>query len=366
MRRHLHARRWLAAAAVAAAGVAGCAPAEPAGDMHDGGPLPLPDPPSADTQVDAADGPAAGWQPPAPAPDTVRPHPALPEVPEGGEGRPAPEGASTSPPDVQTPGAQPGIAQGHPVQATFFDVGKADAAVVSAGDSTVMVDTGHWQRPSEAGDLLGQWTATDRIDLLVITHWHADHTGGTADILERYEVGKVWVSEAPVDSATYRRSVAAVEQSGVPYRTPSSGDTFTLTDLTVDVVGPLPDARRSDPHDAGVSVRVGNDHGYVLFTGDAEADTEAGYVAAAAGLLAADVYQVGHHGSSTSTTPALLAAVDPQVAVISVGDGNPYGHPHTAVLERLTQAGVQLWRTDQDGTVEVQLRDGRATATTDR
>lgn len=285
--------------------------------------------------------------------------PGLP-APPGLPSLPSAPGPGTSPPpqppssDLPPPRAPPDTDDDGPFDVVFLDVGQADAALVRDDDTTVLIDTGHWQRPTEVADHLDRLDV-DRIDVLVLTHWHADHIGGTADVLATVDVGEVWGSPATTSTATYTRTIDAIETSGADFRTPVLGDSTTVGGLQVEAVGPLPDADLSDLHDAGVSVRVGNSVGAALFTGDAEAGTEQRYVDAAADLLDADVLQVGHHGSYTSTTQPFLDAVGPQVAVISVGAGNPYGHPHDGPLARLEAAGVEVWRTDRHGTVVVSV-----------
>jgi competence protein ComEC len=119
-------------------------------------------------------------------------------------------------------------------------------------------------------------------------------------------------------------------------------------------------ARQHDANETSVVVRVDYGSRRLLFTGDAEASEEAWLVErVGCAALRADVLKLGHHGSRTSTTPAFLAAVSPRLAIASVGAGNRYGHPAPAVVARLAEAAIPLWRTDEDGTVVVRT-NGRA------
>lgn len=243
---------------------------------------------------------------------------------------------------------------------SFLDVGQADATLLDSEDATILVDAGHWQRDDVTDHL--EDAGVDALDVLVLTHWHADHIGQVPEVLDAVAVDEVWVQPVEgYDSATYEDARAAIEASDANVAEPRKGDREVVEDLVVDVVGPGEDADTDDVHDANVSVRVStaDQEASVLLTGDAEAPAEARYVEAVPELLEADLYQVGHHGSDTSTTEGLLQAVDPEVAVYSAGEGNTYGHPHESVLDRLEDAGVEVYGTDVHGTVTAQW-DGAA------
>lgn len=232
---------------------------------------------------------------------------------------------------------------------TFLDVGQADATLLEVGDTTVLIDAGHWQR-SQVVDHLAAHNI-DQLDLLLITHPHADHIGEFDQILDTTDVDEVWWSGATTDSATFERAEAALAQHAPDYNEPRTGDTSDIGPLHLEVVNPPEDVGLSDLHDSGLAVRVTFGAATVLFTGDAEASTEQRMVDLSAGQLDADVLQVGHHGSYTSTTAPFLEAVDPDIAVYSAGAGNSYGHPHDEPLARLADRGVEVYGTDIDGTV---------------
>ncbi len=237
---------------------------------------------------------------------------------------------------------------------SFLDVGQADATLLHHEAGTVLVDTGHWQRSDVVPYL--QAAGVDEIDLLIVTHPHADHIGQFAEVIETFNVTKVWWSGSETDSQTFATASAALEASDAAYLEPRSGHSRTVGDLEIDVVNPPAGVGLTDLHDAALAMRITFGDTRWLFTGDAEGSTEARMVQQSSALLDVDVYQVGHHGSSTSTTATFLDAVDPIVAVYSASEGNQYGHPHDEVLDRLDAAGVTTFGTDTHGTV---------TATTD-
>ena len=135
---------------------------------------------------------------------------------------------------------------------------------------------------------------------------------------------------------------------------PAVGAVWQLGSATVQLLGPV--AQYDDTNDTSLVLRIDYGETSFLLTGDMEQDAEDDLVASGA-PLDVDVLQVGHHGSETSTGYVFLNAVLPEVGVISVGEGNSYGHPHEAALSRLRDAGVDVWRTDLAGTVRI-LSDG--------
>jgi competence protein ComEC len=157
---------------------------------------------------------------------------------------------------------------------------------------------------------------------------------------------------------TFTEALDALERSDAVFEEPRAGDTTSVGSLRFAFANP-PAQGAGGLHDNGLVFRVGYGDVTFLFTGDAEQPTEHRMVADHAPLLRADVYQVGHHGSSTSTGPALLEAVSPRIAVYSAGRDNPYGHPHEEVVERLAASGAEVFGTPVHGTVVV-TTDGRS------
>ena len=239
----------------------------------------------------------------------------------------------------------------------FLDVGQGDAILIRTPDGRqILVDGG----PSpaalldELGEVLPFWDRS--LDLVVLTHGDADHVSGLVPLLERYKVAAAVDGTLPGDeeSAAW---LAAVQDAGIPRITATRGTRLAAGAVMLTVLSPGAEGAPSNRSSNDSSLVLRADHGEtsVLLTGDAEEAAEQAMMAA--GLpLAADVLKVGHHGSAASTSPAFLAQVAPQVAVISVGAENRFGHPSPAVLARL--AGVQVLRTDERGRVEV-ISDGK-------
>jgi competence protein ComEC len=194
-----------------------------------------------------------------------------------------------------------------------------------------------------------QSQAVANIDLLVATHPHADHIGGLADVLAQYQVSEIWVSGDTATSQIYQDFATAVAAEGATVRDVTRSYTTQMNGLDIVVLNPMSELT-GDPNEDSVVFRLTCGGVSVLLTGDATSDSEASMLAAGL-VLNSDVLKVGHHGSSTSTASAFLAAVTPKDAVISVGAGNTYGHPTQETLDRLAAAGATVYRTDQDDTV---------------
>jgi competence protein ComEC len=233
----------------------------------------------------------------------------------------------------------------------FIDVGQADATLLLHEDVAVLVDAGHWQRSDVVPYLHSQ--GVDRLDLVVVTHPHADHIGQFDQVMDAFDVAEVWWSGSTTTTQTFGRALSALERSDAAYEEPRAGSSTVIGPLSIDIVNPPAGVNLPDLHDASLGFTVTYGDVVLLFTGDAEAATERRMVDGAGGRLRADILQLGHHGSSTSTTAPFLSAVDPEVAVYSAGAGNQYGHPHAEVLERLQSAGVEVYGTDVHGHVVV-------------
>jgi competence protein ComEC len=250
------------------------------------------------------------------------------------------------------------------LRVTFLDVGQGDAAVLeSPGGKVLVVDTGGILE--EGSDDQGRrvvapylrYQGINRIDLLILTHPHADHIGGAATLISQFPVGLLMDNGQTSDAPEETRLLEAAHQRGVPYRAAQRGMKLDCGDgVTAQVLAPCAQAVFGTPNNASVVLRVDYGRTAFLLTGDAEADEEAEMLHSGQ-PLGCDVLKVAHHGSHTSTTPAFLAAAHPHLAIISVGAHNVYGHPSPEVPERLRAANVRVYRTDRDGAVTC-LSDG--------
>lgn len=185
------------------------------------------------------------------------------------------------------------------------------------------------------------WDRT--IEWLVLTHPHADHVSGLIDVLERYRVEHVVIGESDYATATTEAFAVALQKEGAQIMYPTNGWEQSCAHLFV------PEITSSDPNEQSLILRVQIGESPWLLMGDATAHNEDALVAR--GVKPVYGLKIGHHGSRGSTSDAWLTATKPQWAVISVGDGNDYGHPNKETLTRIAESGARTLRTDTDGTV---------------
>ena len=242
-----------------------------------------------------------------------------------------------------------------PVEVVMFDVGQGDAILLRDGRHTALVDGGGWPHGDFGGRILVPALArlgVDRLDAAILTHPDGDHCSGLVDVTRYLPVREVWMGPgwngAPCAGALLGAAAGR-------WRVLWQGETATLGRWQLEVLHPTPGSRRGrNDRSLVLAARFGRHR--VLLSGDVESATERHLLRRPAADLAASVLKVAHHGSRSSTTAAFLRAVSPRLALISSGPGNPYGHPHPRVLERLQSSGIRVMRTDRSGMVRLNLR----------
>lgn len=229
----------------------------------------------------------------------------------------------------------------------FLDVGQADCILLETQDRYMLIDAGN-RDDFGAIDAFLKEKGVERLDLVWFTHPHEDHIGSGAALLEAYEVGCVFLRTEAADTAVYADLEEVIQRKAIPRVVPEAGIEVRLGDSLIQVLGPLQVS--DNPNNNSVILKVTFGKTRFLFTGDAEREEELDLLNNGCDV-SADLLKVGHHGSETSTSYYFLREVWPAYAVISVGAGNDYGHPHEAVLSRLSDAEVTAYRTDECGTV---------------
>lgn len=245
------------------------------------------------------------------------------------------------------------------MQVYFLDVGQGDATLLVGPDFTFLIDAGR-HNASDIVPYLEQY-GVDELDLLVGTHPHADHIGQMDRVLAEMSVGEVWMSGDDHTTDNYGRVIDAIIEAqdawGTVYHEPRVADgVYEIGASTVEILNPLCEPT-GDLHDSSVSLRIVFDDVAFLFTGDAEENTEKRMMELTEEIpgyrLEADVYQVGHHGSRTSSSQEFLDEMNPSLAIWSASEGNQHGHPHDQVIDRFAEMDVEAFGTADCGTMAV-------------
>jgi len=237
----------------------------------------------------------------------------------------------------------------------YISCGNADSILIESNSHFILVDTGDNGTEDEIIDFLKSKNVST-IDYLILTHPHADHIGGAVEIINAFKINEVLMPEAEnKDAATYRKTVELIEDKNIKSREPKAGEWITWQDATIQIIGRIGDFG-DNLNNSSIVFRLLHGDNVFLFMGDCEQDMEtkireAGY------SVKCDVLKVGHHGSNTASSYMLIKEASPEYAVISCGKNNKFGHPHEQTLSRLEQANVEVFRTDEDGTVWI-VSDG--------
>ncbi|ACZ37719.1 ComEC/Rec2 family competence protein [Sphaerobacter thermophilus] len=247
----------------------------------------------------------------------------------------------------------------------FFDVGQGlSVGIITADGRSLLYDMGDREDAVDSVILsFFREHGIERLDYVVSSHPDQDHIGELATVLRRIPVGTYLDPAIENTNRAYLRGLQVVEEKGIPAQRARRGDAFELGERTrVEVLWPEPPFitdSDGEVHDNNNSVvlRVIDGDVRILLTGDIEEEAEEELLALDPSALRADLLQVAHHGSNSSSTMPFLDAVGARTAVISAGADNSYGHPHRETMQRLREAGMTVYRTDVDGTV-VFVSDG--------
>ena len=240
---------------------------------------------------------------------------------------------------------------GGEVQFHFIDVGQGDAALIRTEWGDVLIDAGTNSSEDELKAYLDALGVTD-IEYAVFTHPHEDHIGGADMVLNTYNVKRVIMPNATATSKTFERMMDAIEAEKCEVIEATPDYVFKVGELVCTVLAPISE-KYSETNNYSVVIRADYGETSVLFTGDAEVDSEAEMLERYRfkGLLDCDLLKSGHHGSDTSSSQEFLNAVTPAYAVISVGEGNTYDHPKQETLTKYDAMKIRYFRTDKEGSI---------------
>ncbi|MDO4282279.1 MAG: ComEC/Rec2 family competence protein [Clostridia bacterium] len=237
----------------------------------------------------------------------------------------------------------------------FIDVGQADSILIIQGDHNMLIDAGTNDAAETVVDYLNS-QGIEKFDYVIGTHPHEDHIGGLDNVISNFDIETFLFPKATANTKTFKDVVSAANAKGLKFTVPNVGSTYQLGDATFEVFAPNSEKYEST-NNYSIVIRLTYGGNKFLFTGDAETLSEEEILAKFSDI-SADLLKIGHHGSYTSTSDEFLKAVNPKYAVISVGKGNSYNHPVKSVMERLKNANIDVYRTDELETI-IAVSDGK-------
>lgn len=230
----------------------------------------------------------------------------------------------------------------------FIDVGQGLSVLIQSDGHFMLYDGGDRTASSLVVSYLED-QGVETLDYVIASHYDADHLNGVVGALNVYQADEVLAPDYETDTKVFQSFQSVVKEKGIPLVHPNPGDTYSLGNASFTVLAPQ-DREYKNANDYSVAIRLEAGDVSFLITGDAEVESEAEM--AASGLpLESTVYVAGHHGSASSGSWDFLQKAVPEYAVISCGAGNSYGHPHAETMEKFESMGIEVFRTDKQGTI---------------
>lgn len=241
------------------------------------------------------------------------------------------------------------VTAGHEMQVHFIDVGQGDSILIeSPNGKTMLVDGGVKGAGQQIVSYLKE-IGINKLDIVVATHPDADHIGGLIPVLDTMPIEQFYDSGKVHTSQTFEEMLTRIDEKNIPYHVPKTGDEIEF-DKEVNVKVLNANEQATDNNDASIVLKMTYGNVSFLLTGDAGIALEKDMLQYD---VTATVLKAGHHGSNTSSSEEFVRAVKPEVTILSYGEDNKYGHPHTEVVDRLQAIGSKIYATADLGTITV-------------
>lgn len=242
------------------------------------------------------------------------------------------------------------VPEGSQFTVHMIDIGQGDCIFIDNGDNDILIDAG----PDSSSDKLifyldriGEYN----IEYAFFTHPHEDHIGGANEVIEHCNIDNIVMPKVDTDSKYYNELIDSAKNEAVNIIYTADGDKFSAGEAKIELLSPATDENHSNLNLYSLVMRITYGESSFLFTGDAEKENEEYLLENHPDKLKCDVLKVGHHGSSTSSCEEFISIVNPDIALISLGEFNSYGHPHIETLAVLSKYAGAVYRTDKSGDV---------------
>ncbi|NLB61737.1 MAG: MBL fold metallo-hydrolase [Clostridiales bacterium] len=240
------------------------------------------------------------------------------------------------------------------LQAYFLDVGQGDSILlISPNDKTMLIDAGTSKSYKTIQSKLEE-LKIEKLDIVIATHPHADHIGSMTSVIENYEIESFYLPECDTDTKTYTNMMNALDEKEIEYEYLYANMDLAWDDtVKIQVLSPIEGVNYgSITNNYSIMLHFAYGSSSLLLSGDGEKKAEENVLENFEDIEA-DVLKLGHHGSDTASTREFVLAVNPSLAIISLGEDNKYGHPHKTTLDLLEELNKMILRTDTSGTIHV-------------
>ena len=239
--------------------------------------------------------------------------------------------------------------QNNKIKIHFIDVGQGDSIFIELPNNTTMlIDAGEASKGQVVANYIKE-LGYSKINYLIGTHPHTDHIGGLAYIINNFSIESIYMPKAVSSSKTYENLLNTISEKALKIKTAKAGvNVFYNNNLKIDIIAPNSDSY-SDLNNFSVVIKITYGNRNFLFMGDAETKSENEIMT----NVFADVIKIGHHGSDTSSGQSFVNKVKAKYAIITVGSNNKYNHPYQTIIDRWTNVGSTIYRTDLNGNIVV-------------